>query len=149
VGGAGPNHVFDLSLAGWLGHRQRNDQYRQHKRRNRAHDQKRARAIMFDASAVLVLVLENSQLGIVIHITHYSPLTIILSILIVGAARRPRNRRSSPIISIPRSMSRKLPAIVTSSTGKASLPSSTHQPEAPREKSPVTALKPKPIISVT
>jgi hypothetical protein len=42
-----------------------------------------------------------------------------------------------------------LEEIVTSLTGNASLPSSIQKPEAPREKSPVTALKPKPIISVT
>ncbi len=42
-----------------------------------------------------------------------------------------------------------LSEMVISLTGNASLPSSIQNPEAPREKSPVTALNPKPIMSVT
>src|SRR5204862_6638864 len=42
-----------------------------------------------------------------------------------------------------------LSEIVTSLTGYASSPFSIQKPWAPREKSPVTALKPKPIIDVT
>ena len=39
--------------------------------------------------------------------------------------------------------------MVTSVTGKASSPFSIQKPPAPRLKSPVTALKPKPIMLVT
>ena len=46
-----------------------------------------------------------------------APATVIRPTLIVGADVAPRNTRSLPTISIPASMSRRLPAMVTSSTG--------------------------------
>jgi hypothetical protein len=67
----------------------------------------------------------------------------------VGAATEVRRSRSSPSASMRFHSSSRFSEIVTSLTGWASFPSSIQNPEAPRLKSPVTALKPKPIISVT
>src|SRR5262249_15130903 len=61
------------------------------------------------------------------------PATVILAILTVGDETFDRNARSLPIASIPANISWRFPAIVTSSTGNVSLPSSIHRPAAPRE----------------
>ena len=63
----------------------------------------------------------------------YAPATVMRAILSVGAAIALRGRRSLPTISMSRSMSRRFPAIVSSSTGWASSPFSIHSPAAPRE----------------
>ena len=68
---------------------------------------------------------------------------------IVGLAMELRRSRSLPTRSMLLSIASRLLEIVTSETGKVFLPSSIQKPLAPREKSPVTALKPKPIMSVT
>ncbi len=61
------------------------------------------------------------------------PATTIRPILSVGATVRSRRTRSSPTPSIADSISSRLPATVTSSTGYASSPFSIHCPTAPRE----------------
>src|SRR2546426_2554306 len=63
----------------------------------------------------------------------YAPATVMRAILSVGAAIALRARRSLPTISMSRSMSRRFPAMVSSSTGWASSPFSIHSPAAPRE----------------
>ena len=63
----------------------------------------------------------------------YAPATVMRAILSVGAAIALRGRRSLPTISMSRSMSRRFPAMVSSSTGWASSPFSIHSPAAPRE----------------
>ena len=63
----------------------------------------------------------------------HCPATVIRPILTVGAQMRLRISKSFPTISTSRSISFKFPAIVTSSTGKASFPFSIHKPDAPRE----------------
>ena len=63
----------------------------------------------------------------------YAPATVMRAILSVGAAIAVRMRRSLPTISMSRSMSRRFPAMVNSSTGWASSPFSIHSPAAPRE----------------
>jgi hypothetical protein len=55
-------------------------------------------------------------------------LTIILPISSVGETMLPRKSRSLPIISMELSISRRLPAMVTPCTGKASSPFSIHIP---------------------
>src|SRR5206468_7995460 len=61
------------------------------------------------------------------------PATTMRPILSVGATVRSRRIRSSPTPSIADSISSRLPATVTSSTGYASSPFSIHCPTAPRE----------------
>ena len=58
-------------------------------------------------------------------------------------------RKSLAMPSMPLSIASSVEEIVISLTGNANLPSSIQKPAAPREKSEVKALKPKPIISVT
>ena len=65
--------------------------------------------------------------------TPYAPATVMRAILSVGAAIALRTRRSLPTISMSRSMSRRFPAMVSSSTAWASSPFSIHSPAAPRE----------------
>src|ERR1019366_1966066 len=77
------------------------------------------------------------------------PAIVIFATRIVGAAVAVRRSRSLPTESMLFQRSSILSEIVTSLTGNASSPFSIQKPAAPREKSPVTALKPKPIISVT
>ena len=67
----------------------------------------------------------------------------------VGAAVELRSSRSSATASMRLRISSKFAAIVTSLTGNVSSPFSIQKPCAPREKSPVTGLKPKPISCVT
>src|SRR5260221_2167107 len=67
----------------------------------------------------------------------------------VGAAVELRNSRSFATESIRFRISSKFAAIVTSLTGCVSSPFSIQNPCAPREKSPVTGLNPKPIRAVT
>src|SRR5690606_20599304 len=79
----------------------------------------------------------------------YVPEMVIEATRKVGAAVEVFSSRSSATASMPSSIVSRSDEMVTSPTGNAILPSSIQKPAAPREKSPVTALKPKPIISVT
>ncbi len=74
---------------------------------------------------------------------------VIRAVRKVGEAVEVISRRSEAMPSMPLSMASSVEEIVISLTGKASLPSSIQKPAAPREKSEVIGLKPKPIISVT
>ena len=67
----------------------------------------------------------------------------------VGAAVEVLSCRSSPTASTALSMASSVDEMVISLTGNASSPFSIQKPAAPREKSPVIGLKPKPISSVT
>ncbi len=67
----------------------------------------------------------------------------------VGDAVAVLSSRSSPTASTALSMASSVDEMVISLTGKANSPFSIQKPAAPREKSPVTGLKPKPISSVT
>src|SRR5262249_51191008 len=62
----------------------------------------------------------------------YSPATVMPSMRSVGAAMEPRKSSSLAISEMFWSMSRRLPATVISSTGKASSPFRIHRPVAPR-----------------
>lgn len=66
----------------------------------------------------------------------------------VGAAEEPNQVRSVPTASMAASMESRRPEMLISVTGKATSPRSIQKPAAPREKSPVVGLKPKPIIVV-
>src|SRR5579875_3923903 len=66
----------------------------------------------------------------------------------VGAAVAERNSRSSPTMSISRSMVDRLPETLISLTGYTSSPCSIHSPAAPCEKSPVVMFQPNPMVSV-
>ena len=67
------------------------------------------------------------------RVVYQVPATTMRPILSVGATVRSRRTRSSPTPSIDDSISSRLPATVTSSTGYASSPFSIHCPTAPRE----------------
>ena len=77
--------------------------------------------------------VERERIGSRHHSTNplYSPLTIILSTLMVGAAVPPKDSTSLPTIVMAASMSRRLPAMLISFTGYVSLPSSIQKPAAP------------------
>ena len=68
-----------------------------------------------------------------LRLAYDSPATVIGANNKLGARTLPRISRSSPMRTIFFSISRKLPAIVNSSTGWAITPSSTQKPAAPRE----------------
>lgn len=72
-------------------------------------------------------------LSIIFHLPNHAPATVIPSIRIVGLATAPRNTRSFPIAVTLRSISERLPAIVTSSTACVNSPFSIQSPVAPRE----------------
>src|SRR5262249_59339438 len=74
---------------------------------------------------------------------------VIRDTRIVGDAVELLRSRSLPTASMRFHRSSKLHEIVISETGNARSPFSIQKPPAPREKSPVTGLKPKPIMSVT
>ena len=61
------------------------------------------------------------------------PPTVMRPTRIDPVRREPRRSTSRPMATMSRNMSRRLPAIVTSSTGCAISPSSTQKPAAPRE----------------
>ena len=81
--------------------------------------------------------------------SRYSPAMTIFEIRNVGEAVELFNSKSFAIASIDFSIVSRLEEIVISPTGNWIFPSSIQNPEAPREKSPVTELNPNPIISVT
>ena len=74
------------------------------------------------------------------------PPSVISRIRSVGDEVERSCVRSSATASIAASMSPKFPDRVTSETGRVSLPLSIRRPAAPRLKSPVAGLKPKPIM---
>src|SRR5687767_11104352 len=78
---------------------------------------------------------------------HYNqlPAIIILATRKVGDMTEERVSGSSPTASMFFHRSSKLAEMVISLTGKARSPFSIQKPPAPWEKSPVTALKPKPM----
>src|SRR6478609_3462269 len=77
------------------------------------------------------------------------PEIVIRAVRNVGDATEVISRRSLAIPSMPLSIASSVEEMVISLTGNANLPFSIQNPAAPREKSEVIALKPKPIISVT
>ena len=79
----------------------------------------------------------------------HEPEMVMRAVRNVGEAVEVMRRRSDAMASMPFNMASSVEEMVISLTGKANFPFSIQKPAAPREKSEVIALNPKPIISVT
>ena len=101
------------------------------------------------AAAVVVRALRARHPRTPFVLTTATPTGRARAQALFGDAVDVRRSRSDPTASMRCQRSSTLREMVTSLTGNVSSPFSIQKPLAPREKSPVTALNPKPIMSVT